>query len=247
MLLLTTAALPQLEQHRHPSLGRLITPQHRCRLADTLATGYPVAADNDCFQGLDPAAVSAMLEAVMPWPSVGARTRRARPWTQSATAHSVIRDGARYDTILDQRPLPEQHPKLLWVAVPDVLGDADATLEQFRAWHMWLAHLPLAYVLQDGAARPGRVPWGAPGLAAVFVGGSTPWKLSVEAAELVSEARRRGPHAHMGRVSTARRIRYAQSIGCTSFDSSRYSRWRERLLDDGLARASQPPQPRLTA
>ena len=49
----------------------------------------------------------------------------------------------------------------------------------------------------------------------------------------------------MGRVSTARRIRYAHSIGCTSFDSSRYSRWRELLLDDGLIRASQPPQLRL--
>jgi hypothetical protein len=50
----------------------------------------------------------------------------------------------------------------------------------------------------------------------------------------------------MGRVSSARRIRYAQSIGCTSFDSSRYSRWRERLLDTGLTQAAQPPQLRLT-
>jgi hypothetical protein len=49
----------------------------------------------------------------------------------------------------------------------------------------------------------------------------------------------------MGRVSTAGRIRYAQSIGCTSFDSSRYSRWRELLLGDALTRASQPPQLRL--
>jgi hypothetical protein len=91
------------------------------------------------------------------------------------------------------------------------------------------------------------VPWQAPGLAAVFVGGSTRWKLGPQAASLVREARRRGLHAHMGRVSTAGRIRYAQSIGCTSFDSSRYSRWRELLLDDGLARASQPPQLRLIA
>ena len=70
MLLLTTAALPQLQQHHHPNLGRLITPRHFCRLADTLAAGYVVAADNDCFQGLDPAAVCAMLEAIAPWPSV---------------------------------------------------------------------------------------------------------------------------------------------------------------------------------
>lgn len=245
MLLLTTAALPQLDQHRHPNLGRLITPRHRCRLADTLAAGYPVAADNDCFQGLDAPRVCAMLKAVMPWPSVGARIRRAWPWVESAS--SGADGGALRQTPIEDQPLAPAHSNLLWVAVPDVVGDADATLEQFRAWHMWLCHLPLAFVLQDGAERPGRVPWQAPGLAAVFLGGSTRWKLGPEAAGLVREARRRGLHAHAGRVSTARRIRYAQSIGCTSFDSSRYSRWRGLLLDDGLARASQPPQLRLIA
>ena len=48
MLLLTTAALPQLDQHRHPNLGRLITPRHYPRLAETLES-YLVAADNDCL------------------------------------------------------------------------------------------------------------------------------------------------------------------------------------------------------
>ena len=80
MLLLTTAALPKLHQHDHPNLGRLITPRHFCRLADTLAAGYAVAADNDCFQGLNPAAVCTMLQAIAPWPSVGARIRSAWPW-----------------------------------------------------------------------------------------------------------------------------------------------------------------------
>jgi hypothetical protein len=76
-----------------------------------------------------------------------------------------------------------------------------------------------------------------------IIGGSTRWKLGPEAVELVRQARGRGLQAHMGRISSARTIRYARSIGCTSFDSSRYSRWRELLLDDGLA--SQPPQLRL--
>jgi hypothetical protein len=161
----------------------------------------------------------------------GARIRRAWPWAQPAW--------------LENEPVAPAHPNLLWIAVPDVVGDADSTLERFRDWHMLLCHLPLAFVLQDGAQRPGRVPWDAPGLAAVFVGGSTRWKLGPEAAELVRQARARGLLAHAGRVSTARRIIYFKAIGCTSFDSSRYSRWRELLLDDGLARASQPPQLRL--
>jgi hypothetical protein len=79
---------------------------------------------------------------------------------------------------------------------------------------MWLCHLPLAFVLQGGAERRGWVPRGAP-----LVGGSTRWKLGREAADLVRQARARGLQAHMGRVSTARRIRYAHSIGCNSFDS----------------------------
>jgi hypothetical protein len=86
MLLLTTAALPQLEHHRHPNLGRLITPRHRCRLADTLEAGYPVAADNDCFQRVDAASVCAMLNAIVPWPSVGARIRRAWPWARAGAS-----------------------------------------------------------------------------------------------------------------------------------------------------------------
>ena len=37
--------------------------------------------------------------------------------------------------------MPEIHPNLLWIALPDVVGDPDATLERFREWHMWLSHL----------------------------------------------------------------------------------------------------------
>jgi hypothetical protein len=244
LLLLTTAALPQLEQHDHPNLGRLITPRHFPRLADTLSAGYPTAADNDCFQGLDAARVCAMLEAIAPWPSVGARVRRA--WPGSGRALATLAHGAgRAATLFENEALPRLHPNLLWVAVPDVVGDADASLELFRAWHMLLCHVPLAFVLQDGAERPGRIPWEAPGLAAVFLGGTTRWRFGLKAADLVRQARARGLLVHAGRISTARQIRYVQSIGATSFDSSRYSRWRELLLDDGLARASQPPQLRL--
>jgi hypothetical protein len=269
VLLLTTAALPQLDAHRHPQLGRLITPRHRCRLAATLDAGYPVAADNDCFTGLDALAVCRMLEAITPWPSVGARVARAWPTMRTSIETLTVRRARGGARRRDATPPARPHPNLLWIAVPDVVrcacgqprpcsgsargpgcepvGDAEATLEQFRTWHMWLCHVPLAFVLQDGAERPGRVPWDAPGLAAVFVAGSTAWKLGPAAAALVGHARQRGLHAHMGRVSTAQRIRYAHSIGCTSFDSSRYSRWRELLLDDGLARAAQPPQLRLIA
>lgn len=51
MLLLATQAEPQMIEHAHPSLGRLIQPRHYNALAATIARGVPWAADNDCYQG----------------------------------------------------------------------------------------------------------------------------------------------------------------------------------------------------
>jgi hypothetical protein len=51
VLLLITQALPQLERHRHPNLGRLIVPGHYPRLGETLEHGFNVAADNGCYSG----------------------------------------------------------------------------------------------------------------------------------------------------------------------------------------------------
>ena len=125
------------------------------------------------------------------------------------------------------------------------VGDASGTLERFAVWHPFLVHLPLAYVLQDGCERPGLIPWDAPGLTAVFVGGSDRWRYGEACANLVREARRRRLLVHFGRISSLSKIRYIQSIGATSFDSSRYSRWRDITLGAGLAAASQPAQLRL--
>lgn len=261
MLLLTTQAHPQMREYAHPNLGRLLTPRHFPRLHDTLAEGFPVAADNDCFHAYRPQAIARVFEAIVEWPSLGARILKAwaalNPRYYRSTRHGLVRDLE----LMRPAPLPELPPNLLWVAVPDVLrcacgapefhrkpergpdctplGDADATLERFREWHLWLCHLPLAFVLQDGSERPGRVPWGAPGLAGVFVGGSDDWKLGPEAAGLVREARARGLYAHMGRVNSERRIRYAKSIGCTSVDGTSWVTWRAAHLRRGLECCAQ--------
>jgi hypothetical protein len=62
MLLLVTQGMPQMRQHAHPSLGRLLTPRHYPNLDEM--HGLQWAADNDCFQGLNERRWSAMLEAV---------------------------------------------------------------------------------------------------------------------------------------------------------------------------------------
>jgi hypothetical protein len=133
-------------------------------------------------------------------------------------------------------------PGCLFVTCPDVVGDADATLEQWRAWRPVLAGFPVAFVLQDGITSAD-VPWAE--LAAVFVGGSTGFKLGDDAAALCREARARGAHVHMGRVNSHRRIAYARALGCDSIDGTKWARWSDAWLAEGLRSTRQPPQLRL--
>lgn len=133
----------------------------------------------------------------------------------------------------------------LFVVVPDVPFDAAGTLELWRSWAPQLAAdgWPLALALQDGMG-PGDVPWDE--LAAVFVGGSTSWKMSPAAHRLVDAALERGRWAHMGRVNTLRRLRVAASWGCQSSDGTTLGhgarvnlppllRWLEQLRTPQLA------------
>lgn len=121
----------------------------------------------------------------------------------------------------------------LFVAAPDVVGDAAATLELFGEWKRIIhAHgLPCALVAQDGLT-PETTPWQS--FEALFVGGSTEWKLGEQAERLVEEAKRRGKHVHMGRVNSRKRIRYAAEIGCDSVDGTSYACWKQVHLRRGL-------------
>lgn len=51
------------EHHPHPNLGRLLSPRQYSRAADS-ASLMPVAADNDCYQGLKRDAFVRMLDAI---------------------------------------------------------------------------------------------------------------------------------------------------------------------------------------
>lgn len=123
-------------------------------------------------------------------------------------------------------------PTLLWVVCPDVVADAAGTLRLFEEWVPQLRSVvPVAFVLQDGQERL-EVPWRY--VDAVFVGGSTAWKVSEAAGDLVAEAKRRKLWAHMGRVNSLRRIRTAIDFGCDSVDGGQFSRWGDVKLDRGL-------------
>ena len=106
-----------------------------------------------------------------------------------------------------------------FAVAPDVVGDAEATLARSLPWLPKIRALgyPVALVGQDGMT-PDQVPWDD--IDAIFIGGSTEWKLGPAARALVTEAKARGKWAHMGRVNSQRRYEYARRIGCDSVDGT---------------------------
>ena len=107
----------------------------------------------------------------------------------------------------------------LFAVAPDVVGDAAATLARSPRYLRVIRQLglPAAFVAQDGLENH-TVPWGSSD--ALFIGGSTEWKLSDHAANLAAEASRRGLWVHMGRVNSWRRLEIAQRFGCDSADGT---------------------------
>jgi hypothetical protein len=89
----------------------------------------------------------------------------------------------------------------LFVAGGDVVGDARATLATFEKFSSGFGGWPLAYVAQDGAENL-PIPQSA---AALFLGGSTEWKLSPDAIKVIKRGQARGLHIHIGRVNWQRR------------------------------------------
>lgn len=112
----------------------------------------------------------------------------------------------------------------MWVACPDVVGDAKETYSLFKFWQplIKLLGLPVAYVLQNGQELIG-VPWDD--VDALFIGGDNDFKLGKYAEYITGKARMKGKMVHMGRVNSIKRIKYAIDIGCTSIDGTSCSKF----------------------
>lgn len=134
--------------------------------------------------------------------------------------------------------------KCLWVCPPDVVGWPWKTRILFDEWapKIKAAGCPVAFSIQDGVTSDG-VPWGK--IAAIFVGGTDPWRLGSDASLLISEAIHRGKLVHMTRVNSATRARYAASLDVDSIDGSSFTRFRRTMLPLGLAWSRTPRQIRL--
>lgn len=142
------------------------------------------------------------------------------------------------------RMTPEERQTLLFVTAPDaidvhspqdVVSHPEKTLEWAHRWLPWLRDmdLPTALVAQPGHERIfDEYPWDL--LDAVFLGGSTEWKIGDGARLITSVAKRWGKHVHMGRVNSGRRLRLADSWGCDTADGTYLSRGPQKNLPNLL-------------
>lgn len=107
----------------------------------------------------------------------------------------------------------------LFVVAPDVVGDHEATLQRSQTMLKRIRSIGFkaAFVAQDGAEK-GYIPWD--NFDALFIGGSTEWKISECAATIAKQAKSHGKWLHMGRVNSLKRMRIAHSFGCDSVDGT---------------------------
>jgi hypothetical protein len=123
----------------------------------------------------------------------------------------------------------DSRDRCIFVAAPDVVGSARRTLEVFTHWYPKLCGWPLALVAQDGqGGLP--IPWSL--LTAIFIGGSTTWKLGRHAERIIKAAKAMGKWVHVGRVNGPERFDKFAALGVDSIDGSgisQYSHMRKKL------------------
>jgi len=159
-------------------------------------------------------------------------TRRA---IQAPGKHYCIDNGAfatfelkGFLTLLE-RQKPEKH-LCRWVAVPDIVGSARRTIEVFHRWKHRI-DFPLAFVCQDGQEDL-EIPWDD--VSAVFIGGTTEWKMSNHVVQIIKAAQALEKWVHVGRVNTPGRFEYFENLGVDSLDGTglgRYTHMRKAIYE----------------
>jgi hypothetical protein len=111
----------------------------------------------------------------------------------------------RFDQKTWERMLDEcfeiKMPK--FVCLPDIVGNAQRTIELFKEFELRTNGLPRALVLQDGINHV-TIDWSK--VSAVFVGGSDAFKISPDALQTCKAAKMLGKWVHVGRVNTVERL-----------------------------------------
>lgn len=112
---------------------------------------------------------------------------------------------------------PSGRHTCLFANAPDVLGDAQATLRRSMPVLDRIRGMGFKGAL---VAQNGMVDLPFADFDALFIGGTTEFKLSHQARDLTRRAKDAGKWVHMGRVNSALRLRTAAMWGCDSVDGN---------------------------
>jgi hypothetical protein len=127
----------------------------------------------------------------------------------------------------------ERKSQCIFVTVPDVVGSAIRTMELFDYYTgtaiKQLKGWPLALAAQDGIENIG-IPWKK--FSAVFIGGTTEWKMSAHSIAVIKCAKAIGKWVHVGRVNTVERFNFCLKHDVDSIDGTgiaKYSHMRLKI------------------
>ena len=140
------------------------------------------------------------------------------PWAADNDAFTQFNE-ARWLAWLATMPVAARALCLFAVA-PDVVGDADATLERSTPYLAGLRALgyPVAYVAQDGFDAA-VIPWDA--VDWLFIGGTNAFKRAEPGYQAALEGKRRGKRVHVGRVNGGRLLRRYAEVGADTADGTK--------------------------
>lgn len=141
------------------------------------------------------------------------------PWNESLWEKVIVR-------------VSKLHHKPLWVLVPDVVADRDATLKNWEKYYPIVKQhgLTASFAAQDGMTTSD-IPSDAE---VVFIGGTTEWKWR-NVATFCSVF----PRVHVGRVNTIDRCFLCKDMGAESVDGTGWFRdgtgnWRFQEIENFL-------------
>lgn len=142
-------------------------------------------------------------------------------------------DEDKFIKLLDR--IHNHHYKPIFVASPDVVGDAKRTYELFKKWMPIIKgyNLPVAMVIQNGQEWIG-MPGTWDNVDAIFIGGDDEFKLGQWVRYFVGKSKEKGKWVHMGRVNSLKRLMYARDIGCDSVDGTSFSMFPDTYIPKAL-------------
>lgn len=153
------------------------------------------------------------------------------PYAIDNGAWTAYSQGGAFDAAAFRRAVDLLGRGAEWIAVPDVVGDSNATIEAFDVWAPHLSAYPRMLVLQD-KMTPADVDRldKSHKLHGVFVGGSSEWK-DRTIPMWADYARSRAIVCHIGRVNTLKRLRACVEARVDSVDGSGVARFTEHAIN----------------